>query len=163
MNKDEIINYLDSLNIWYEVTFHEAVYNMEELSKIDLPYKDCDAKNLFVRDDKKNNYYLITVCGDKRVDLKKFKEKNNTRRLTFCSEVDLQDILGLTPGSVSPFGLLNDKELRVDFYLDKDLVKSEEDIIGIHPNNNTATVWIKSVDLIKIIKSHGNLVYIVEI
>ena len=148
MNKDEIINYLDSLNIWYEVTFHEAVYNMEELSKIDLPYKDCDAKNLFVRDDKKKNYYLITVCGDKRVDLKKFKEKNNTRRLTFCSEVDLQDILGLTPGSVSPFGLLNDKELRVVFYLDKDLVKSEEDIIGIHPNNNTATVWIKSVDLI---------------
>lgn len=163
MKKEEIINYLDNLNIWYEITLHEAVYNMEELSKIDLPYKDRDAKNLFVRDDKKRNYYLITVCGDKRVDLKEFKDKNNTRRLTFCSETDLLNILGLIPGSVSPFGLLNDKELRVSFYLDKDLIKTEEDIIGIHPNDNTTTVWLKSIDLINIIKSHGNLVYIVEI
>ena len=79
MKKEEIINYLDNLNIWYEITLHEAVYNMEELSKIDLPYKDRDAKNLFVRDDKKRNYYLITVKGDKKVDLKEFRRNNNTK------------------------------------------------------------------------------------
>lgn len=163
MNKRDIYEYLDKLGIWYEVSEHEAVFNMEELAKLNLPYEGCDAKNLFVRDDKKSCYYLITVCGDKRVDLKDFKEKNNTRRLTFCSESDLFDKLNLTPGSVTPFGLLNDKECLVKFYLDKDLFLNNDSIIGIHPNDNTATVWIKSIDLINIIKTHGNEVNIVEI
>ena len=163
MNKKDVYNYLDGLSIWYEVTEHEAVFNMEELSKLDLPYDGCDAKNLFVRDDKKMDYYLITVRGDKRVDLKEFKEKNNTRRLTFCSEEDLFNKLGLTSGSVTPFGLLNDKNNLVKFYLDKDLILNEDSIIGVHPNDNTATVWMKSVNLVSIIKSLGNEVYIIEI
>lgn len=163
MNKKDVYNYLDGLSIWYEVTEHEAVFNMEELSKLDLPYDGCDAKNLFVRDDKKRDYYLITVRGDKRVDLKEFKEKNNTRRLTFCSEEDLFNKLGLTSGSVTPFGLLNDKNNLVKFYLDKDLILNEDSIIGVHPNDNTATVWMKSVNLVSIIKSLGNEVYIIEI
>lgn len=163
MNKKDIYNFLDKMNIWYEVSEHEAVFNMEELSKLDLPYEGRDAKNLFVRDDKKKEYYLISVCGDKRVDLKEFKEKNNTRRLTFCSENDLFDKLGLTPGSVTPFGLLNDKDNLVKFYLDEDLVLSDEDIIGIHPNDNTATIWMKSSDLIDIIKDSGNEVKIIKI
>ena len=56
MNKNEIYEMLNNRKIWYEVTEHKAVYNMEELDSIDLPYKDCDAKNVFVRDDKKKNY-----------------------------------------------------------------------------------------------------------
>ena len=163
MNKNDIYNYLNELGIWYEVTEHEAVFNMEELSKLDLPYEGRDAKNLFVRDDKKKDYYLITVRGDKRVDLKEFKEKNNTRRLTFCSENDLFDKLCLTPGSVTPFGLLNDKDNLVKFYLDEDLILGNDDIIGIHPNDNTATVWLKSVDLVDIVRRNGNNVNIIEI
>ena len=61
MNKQEIYQYLKEKNIWHEITEHEAVYNMEELSKIEIPYPGQDAKNLFVRDDTKRNYYLITV------------------------------------------------------------------------------------------------------
>ena len=75
MNKDEIYEYLRNKNIWFEITEHKAVYNMEELSEVNLPYPEADAKNLFVRDDKKRNYYLITVKGDKRVDLKAFRRK----------------------------------------------------------------------------------------
>ena len=67
MTKQETYDYLNSLGIDYEVTEHTAVFNMEELDAVELPYPDCDAKNLFVRDDKKRNYYLITVKGDKRV------------------------------------------------------------------------------------------------
>ena len=162
MNKQEIYDFIKSRNIWYEVTRHEAVFNMEDLSKVEVLYPEYDAKNLFVRDDKKRNYYLITVKGNKRVDLKKFRTNNGTRPLSFASEQDLMNILNLIAGSVTPLGLLNDKELKVTFYLDKDFLKDKQ-IIGIHPNDNTATLWLKVTDLIDMIKEHGNQVNIVEL
>lgn len=163
MNKNDIYEYLKSKNIWHEITEHEAVYNMAELSEIDLPYPEADAKNIFVRDDKKSNYYLITMKSNKSVDLKKFKETYNTRRLSFSSENDLSAIMDLKPGSVGPFGILNDEEKKVIFYLDKEFVTSKNPIIGIHPNENTATVWLKTEDLLNIIKEHGNKVNIIKI
>lgn len=78
MNKQQIYDYLRRENIWHEITEHEAVYNMTELSNIETPYPEYGAKNLFVRDDKKRNYYLITVKGDKQVDLKEFRKNNTT-------------------------------------------------------------------------------------
>ena len=162
MNKQEVYKYLNARNISYEVTEHKAVYNMDELSGINIPYPEADAKNLFVRDDKKKNYYLITVKGNKRVDLKEFKNKNNTRSLSFASPNDLMNIMNLIPGAVTPLGLLNDKDLKVQFFIDKDFI-NDANLIGVHPNENTATIWIKVDDLINIIKKHGNQVYIVEI
>lgn len=161
MNKQEIYEFIKGKNIWHEITEHEAVYNMEELSNVELPYPENDAKNLFVRDDKKKNYYLITVKGDKRVNLKEFRQKYNTRNLSFASSDDLMNIMNLIPGAVSPLGLLNDKELKVQFWLDKDFVNGSN-IIGIHPNDNTATMWLKANDLIDIIKENGNQVNVVE-
>ena len=162
MNKQDIYDLLEKKGIWCEKVEHEAVFNMEDLAKVDLPYPEADAKNVFVRDDKKKNYYLITIGKDKRVDLKKFQENHNTRKLSFVSENSLKEILDLIPGSVSPFGLLNDKECKVKFYLDKDFI-ANEGIIGIHPNDNTATVFLKTNDLIDVIKEHGNKVEIIRI
>lgn len=155
MNQKEIYDYLNERNIWYEITKHKAVYNMAEMSEVEIPYPDADAKNLFVRDDKKRNYYLITVKGDKRVDLKEFRQKNNTRPLSFASADDLLKILKLTPGSVTPFGVLNDEERRVTVFIDGELA-GDEGLIGVHPNDNTATVWLRTADLIEIIREHGN-------
>ncbi len=126
---------------------------MEELDSVDLPYPEWDAKNLFVRDDKKRNYYLITVKGDKRVDLKEFRKQQGLRALSFASAEDLLAIMQLTPGSVSPLGLLNDAEHRVHFYLDAEFTGNK---IGVHPNDNTATVWMQTDDLMEIIQTHGN-------
>ena len=162
MDKQAIYDFIKNKNIWYEITEHKAVFNMEELSEIEVPYPEYDAKNLFIRDDKKRNYYLITVRGNKRVNLKEFRNKNETRPLSFASEQDLMDIMNLIPGSVSPFGLLNDKELKVKFYLDKDFLNDKK-IIGVHPNDNTATVWLKVEDLVEIIKENGNKVEFVEL
>ena len=162
MNKQQIYDYLKEKNIWHEVTEHKAVYNMEELSQIDVPYPEVEAKNLFIRDDKKRNYYLITVKGNKRVNLKEFKEKYNTRSLSFASGNDLMSIMKLSPGSVTPLGLLNDKDLKVEFYIDKDFM-NDSHIIGVHPNDNTATVWLKVEELIEIVKEHVNQVIVVEI
>lgn len=152
MKKEDIYNLLDEKGIWYEITDHGAVYTMEELEKVELPYPDCDAKNVFLRDEKKKNFYLITIKGDKRLDIKKFQEDFQTKRLSFVSENDLMRILKLIPGSVTPLGLLNDEDIIVNFYLDKEF----DDIIGVHPNDNTATVWLKVNDLLDIIKEHGN-------
>jgi len=160
MNKQEVYDYLTEHGVSYEVTEHKAVFNMEELDAVELPYPEFDAKNLFVRDDKKRNYYLITVKGDKRVDLKEFRKKYGLRNLSFASADDLSAIMGLIPGAVSPLGLLNDSELKVIFYLDAEF---SGNIIGIHPNDNTATVWLKSEDLVRLIKEHGNEVNIAEI
>lgn len=161
MNKIEVYEFLKKKNLFFEVTEHEAVYNMEELSRIDLPYPTRDAKNLFVKDDKKRNYYLISLKGEKRLDLKEFRKRHETRPLSFASEEDLESRLGLSRGAVSPLGLLNDDSQSVIFYLDEEFLQ-EEGIIGIHPNENTATVWLKTEDLVTLIREHGNPVHIVS-
>lgn len=162
MNKEQIYRYLKQKNIWYEITKHKAVYNMKDLQDVDLPYPEGDAKNLFVRDDKKRNYYLITVKGTKKVDLKEFRHQNNTRPLSFVNKKELLELLNLKPGSVTPLGLLNDKEHKVEFFIDNELLE-EPGIIGVHPNENTATVWLKTRDLITILKENNVKVYQVQI
>jgi len=155
MNKQEIYDLLIQKNIPHEITEHEAVYNMEEVAMIELPHPEAEAKNLFIRDDKKQNFYLITVKGDKRVDLKQFRKDHSTRALHFVSAELLMDILGLIPGAVTPMGLLNDSECKVHWFLDKAFL-DEPGLIGVHPNDNSATVWLKTEDLADLIKEHGN-------
>lgn len=71
------------------------------------------------------------------------------------------NLLGLMPGAVTPLGILNDSEKKVKFFLDEELVNGG--LIGVHPNDNTATVWLKTTELIDIIKKHGNEVEAVRI
>ena len=160
MNKEETYQCLTEQKIPYEVTEHKAVFNMAELDSVELPYPEWDAKNLFVRDDKKKNYYLITVKGNKRVDLKAFRKQYGLRALSFASADDLFTIMGLLPGSVTPLGILNDMEQRVHFYLDSEFAGNK---IGVHPNDNTATIWMQADDLMDLIQKHGNEAYFTDI
>lgn len=160
MNKTEVYQYLSERKIAYEVTEHKAVFNMEELDSVQLPYPEWDAKNLFVRDDKKRNYYLITVKGDKRVDLKEFRRRHGLRALSFASAEDLLAIMELIPGAVTPLGILNDADRQVHLYLDTEFSGNR---IGIHPNDNTATVWMQADDLMKLIREHGNEAELTEV
>ena len=162
MNKQEIYNYLSEHRLWHEITEHPAVYNMAEVAELTMPYPEADAKNLFVRDDKRRNYYLITVLGHKKVNLKDFKRSYNTRSLTFASPEELMEIMSLIPGAVTPLGVLNDKEHKVKVFLDKDFLNGLQ-LIGVHPNDNTATVWLKTEDLIEIIRTNGTELELVEI
>lgn len=163
VGKEEIYRMLREEGIWHEITEHPAVYNMVEMAQVALPYPEADAKNLFVRDSKKREYYLITVRGDKRVDLKQFRQQNQTRSLTFASAEELLALLGLAPGAVTPLGLLNDGDRRVTFCLDASFCQGEESLIGVHPNDNTATLWLKVGDLLQLIRAHGNPVRVVQV
>ena len=135
---------------------------MEEVAQIELPYPEAEAKNLFIRDDKKRNFYLITVRGDKRVDLKKFKQDHGTRSLQFASAEMLMEMMGLIPGAVTPMGLLNDEERKIQWFLDREFLDTDG-LMGVHPNDNSATVWIKAADLVELIREHGNTVTLVEV
>lgn len=154
MTKQEVYDFLKARKIWHEITEHPPVYDMAGLAQIPIPYPEAGAKNLFVRDDKKRDYYLITVKGDKRVDLKEFRRNNQTRALSFATAQELMSILGLPPGSVTPLGLLHDPTGKVHFYLDAGFLEPPG-LIGVHPNDNTATVWLKVADLVDIIKEQG--------
>lgn len=160
MNKQEIYNQLTALGIPYEITEHEAVYTMEDLAKVPLAHPEAEAKNLFVRDDKKQHYYLITVPGDKRVDLKLFQKQQGLRKLSFGSSDDLMALLKLTPGAVTPLGLLNDPDRRVELYLDRDFA---DRLISIHPNDNTATICLQTADLIRLLTQSGSIVHLTDI
>ena len=160
MNKSETLYYLDQHGIKYEIVEHQAVYNMAEMEQIAMPHTEADAKNLFVRDDKKQNYYLLTIKGDKRVNLQQFHEENGTRRLSFASPQDLKEKMDLEPGSVTPLGLLNDSHHEIPFYLDSYF--SDQPRIAIHPNDNTATIWLDPQVLLKVIKDLGNPVKVVK-
>ena len=153
MTKQETYEYLRAHGIPFTVTEHRAVFSMDACDDIQLPYPDDDAKNLFVRDDKKQHYYLITVKGDKRVDLKAFRKAHGLRNLSFASPDELAALLALTPGSVTPLGLLNDAECRVQLFLDAEFGGQ---IIGVHPNDNTATVWLSADALVSLLRAHGS-------
>ena len=148
------------MGIEFERTEHPAVYNMAELAQISIPHPEADAKNLFVRDDKKRQYYLITVRGDKRVDLKEFRRAQGTRPLSFASAEELSSILGLIPGAVTPLGVLNDAEHHVKFFLDRAFA---DGLVGVHPNDNTATLWLRAEDLIRVVRDHGNEIEYIDL
>ena len=160
MNKKDIYNLLAERNIWHEITEHKAVYNMEDLIDVPIPYPEGHAKNLFVRDDKKRNYYLLTVRDALAVDLKQFQEKIGSRRLSFASEEDLMRFLALKKGAVTPFGVLNDKECAVQVYID---AYFENKTISVHPNENNATVYLAANDLVELLRVHGNKVEYIEL
>ena len=160
LTKEDIIKLLDDNKIKYEIVEHKAVYTIDEMLECNLPHPEQIAKNLFVRDDKKRKYYLITCLEDKKVNLKEFRKAQDTRPLTFASEEDLMEKMGLIRGAVTPFGVLANEDKDVVIFMDKDF---ENKLMGIHPRDNTATVFINTRDVVKLIKKHGNELHFVKL
>lgn len=155
----DVYQYLESEGINYQVVEHQAVYTIDEMAQANIEGFEYVVKNLFVRDDKKQHYYLIVVQKDKTVNMKDLRFKINSRRLSFASQDDLYKYLQLSQGEVTPLGILNDESRSVEVILDQDIPTT----IGIHPLTNTKTVYMKTRDLIEIIKNHGNHISIVSI
>ena len=159
LTKEDIVKILEDKKIKYEMVEHQAVYTIDEMLDCDLPHPDQIANNLFIRDDKKRKYYLITCLEDKKINLKEFRKEHETRPLTFASEDDLMAKMGLIRGAVTPFGILANEEKDVIVYLDKDY---ENKIMGIHPCDNTATLFVNTRDVVKLLKEHGNEIHFIK-
>lgn len=150
---------MERSGIGYELVDHPAVYTMEDLAALSLPHPEAEAKNLFLRDDKRN-FLLLTVPGEKRVNLKAFQKANGLRKLSFGSAEDLEALLGLHPGSVTPLGVLNDPVGSVPLCLDRELAHK---LLGIHPNENTATLYLRCEDLTALLESQGHRVLFADV
>ena len=159
-NRDDIIRLLDEKKIDYESVRHIAVFSIPEMEEADVPHGERIAKNLFLRDDKKRCFYLVSVRNDRHIDLKALRHIIGSRPLSFASEDDLHSILALGKGEVTPFGLLNDTEHRAVFILDSFFSGG---IIGIHPNDNTETVFIPAAELLSIMKENGTEVSVIDL
>lgn len=157
--KKQVYDKLNELGITYEVEEHEAAFTIEDIDRLGIFNKGTGCKNLFLRDGSGKRHFLLVAPEHKAVDLKSVREQIGSSRLSFGSAERLERCLGLTQGSVSPFGILNDKECRVELIFDKDLIGKEK--VGFHPNINTATLWLKFEDLLKVIEKNGNnIIYI---
>ena len=154
--KQEVLEFLNNKNIEFEMVEHEAVFTIEEMNNLNLEEKGVGVKNLFLRDEKGKNHFLIVAKDETKIDLKGLKDKINSTKLSFASEERLQKYLGVTRGSVSPLCILNDEENAVKVFIEKSV--ENEARIAIHPNDNTATVYIATKDVENIIKEHGNSV-----
>lgn len=152
MNKQECIAYLKGKKIEMEVVEHPAIFTMEEMHDLHLQMENCIAKNLFLRDDKKRNYYLLSVHTDQRIDLKELRTILHSRPLSFASEQSLNEILKIQKGSVTPLGAFNDEDHKVKVLLDS---RFQGELIGVHPMENTATIFLKADDLVKLLKEKG--------
>lgn len=145
---------LEDLRIPYTVTWHPPVFTIGEIEALGLPNVERVAKNLFLRDDKKRFYYLVVLPGSKTADLKKLQAAIGSRKLSFASEEDLMAKLGLTKGSVTPLGILQDQTHQVQVVLDQALL--DQETVGVHPNRNDATLWLTPDHLLQLIRSQGN-------
>ena len=156
----DIYKILEELSIKYVQYDHPAVFTCEEADQYYAKMTGGHSKNLFLRNKKGDRYYLVIVKTDKKVDLKGLSEKLAEKKLAFASPERLLNVLGLTPGSVTPFGLINDENKQVTVVIDEDLWKY--DTLNYHPNVNTATLGISRDDFKKFLDFCGNGVKFAE-
>jgi Ala-tRNA(Pro) deacylase len=157
----EVYAALDALGISYERHEHAAVFNAGDASKFWDPINGVQCKNLFLRNKKGDRHYLVLVEISKRVDLKDLVKTVGDDRLSFGSPDRLMAELGLTPGSVSPFGLINDADGSVRVLVDRDLKDAERLIF--HPNINTASVVVSWRDLERFLATRTNRVSVISL
>ena len=144
-----VLKVLAELRIKFELLEHEAVYTVEESRRLRIFEKlnGQPCKNLFLRN-KRGEYFLLVLPADKRADLKLVAKLLNLPRLSFASEEELEEILGLHTGAVTPLGIINDDAKKVRLIIDAEL---QDKILLLHPNTNTATISLAFADLLKII------------
>nr|WP_205842206.1 prolyl-tRNA synthetase associated domain-containing protein [Natranaerobius trueperi] len=153
-NQDKVYKTLDSLNIDYKAYKHEPVYTIEETVEQVPETEKTHCKNLFLRDYKGKNHFLVILTSEKVVDLKKLASQIDSSRLSFASARRLSKYLDLEQGSVSPFGLINDTENEVQVIIDQDV--QNQDNITFHPNVNTESITISYNDFVKYLDWVGN-------
>lgn len=154
----EIKQYLKELNIKFKEFIHPPLYTCEQAEKYNKEIKGIHCKNLFLKNKKAANYYLIIIPASEKLNLKKLESLLN-EKLKFANEEELKNILNLTPGAVSPFGLINDKDNKTILIIKKQIWDS--DFVSFHPNINTETLELNKNDFQKYVKSLKNRLLII--
>ena len=138
-------DFLDSLGVAYQRIDHEAAMTMEACEEIDKMLDATICKNLFLCNRQETSFYLLMIPGDKKFKTKDLSAQIHSSRLSFAKETYMEELLDITPGSVSVLGLMNDREHRVRLLVDRDVL--EDDYIGCHPCINTSSLRIRQKDM----------------
>ena len=146
LTPNELIKLLDIKGYDYDFHEHNALFTVEESSKLRGEIKGLHSKNLFLKN-KKNNFFLFSCEEFSKINLKTVSKSLDLGNISFAKKEYLLELLGISPGSVSPFALLNNTENNIDFYLEDKLHDSE--YINFHPLTNKATVTINSSKFIE--------------
>lgn len=136
----DLMQMFDQQGIAYTLHHHRAVFTVEESSSIDTQIPGTHCRNMFVRD-KKHRMFLISLANETQVDLKKLQTVLDCGRLSFGSPARLWQYLGVRPGSVCPFSIINDTDKEVTLILDHWMMQQER--VNFHPLRNTMTVGMK--------------------
>ncbi|MBO4231912.1 MAG: prolyl-tRNA synthetase associated domain-containing protein [Bacteroidales bacterium] len=150
----ELYELLDTLGIKYEYIEHPAAPTIEIAKQYWAGHDAQHCKNLFFRNHKGNRHYLVILNCDMQMDIHAIEKQLHQGKLSFASEERLMRNLGVRPGSVTPFGLINDKDHAVNVFLDKTLQKAEK--LSFHPCENTASLIISQQDFIRFLDHCGN-------
>ena len=151
--RDDLFSRFKALGIETTTRDHAPVYTVEEARALRGEIAGGHCKNLFLKDDK-GTIWLIVCLEEAQVDLKAAPARIGSRRLSFGKAELLKEVLGVEPGSVTPFGLINDTEKRVNVVLDAAMMAHE--LVNYHPLENTATTNIAREDLTRFIRSCGH-------
>ncbi|MBX3583969.1 MAG: prolyl-tRNA synthetase associated domain-containing protein [Rhizobiaceae bacterium] len=152
--QDELLSYLQGLGISVTTVSHPPLFTVADSQALRGEIPGAHTKNLFLKD-KKDNFFLVTVEEDATVDLKQIHHViGAASRVSFGKPEALMELLGVVPGAVTAFGLLNDKAGRVRFVIDAAL--ADQEIINAHPLTNEATTSIRSQDLVLFARATGH-------
>lgn len=149
MNEDiekQVLDFLKENNIQYSQYSHSPMVSMDQYEDLQKKIGCRIPKNLFLSNRQKTRFYLLSMPGDKKFLTKELSSQINSARLSFASEESLKEYLCCYKGSTSVFGLLFDKEKKVNLLLDEDILK--EEYLGFHPCQNTSTIKIRTKDVI---------------
>ena len=151
-NEADLYSSLTALGIVFEVAEHDPVFTVEESAHLHERIAGAHTKNLFLKD-AGGQYWLVTVPADARVDLKALPATIGSKRVSFGKAEDMEKLLNITPGSVTPLAAFNDKNDVVRIVLDQ--VLAEANLVQVHPLRNSATLGLSGVDLLRALESWG--------
>ena len=157
----DIYKFLDDHQIEYERHDHPPVYTVEDVIRLVPPLEAAKTKSLFLRDAKGSRHFLVIVNGEKRVNLKALPDLLNSSRLRFGSPDRLKKHLGVDPGSVSLFAVVNDIDKAVELIIDSTLWKS--DAFQFHPLINTSTLVISRYNVKQFLDKTGHDAQILDV
>ena len=149
---EDLFAYLDRLGIEHTTMTHPPIFTVEEGRAWHDTIPGLHCKNLFLKD-RRDKIWLAVMPGEKRADLNRLEKRVHAARLSFGKPDLLLEVLGLTPGSVTPFGLINDRARLVTVVVDEDVLKSEW--VNFHPLHNAASTTLRSADLVRFMRALG--------
>lgn len=150
---EDLITKLNSLKINYKLIHHAPAETTQQADEFIADLRGVRTKSMLLRD-KKNNFYLIIMDDSKRLDFKHFQEVSGKKRLSMAKEDEVEDLLNLESGIISPFGVMYSEGQKINIYFDQEMLDNET-LLTFHPNENTHTIFLEAEDLMKFIEAYG--------